>query len=246
MRVSRGGSISSGTRNPRINAALREQLGELEHVMLAGLHPSSRWSNSPSASRRSHPGPGPCLLRLGRRLGHRDRAQDELPLTGATADAADKRGFVASQAAITARRSARCRSPTWRCSATPMRRCCDRRRGALPRRASGAARGIRARRAARAAQALEAHLAQHHATTAALIVEPLVQGAAGMAMHDPYYLARARELCDRYEVHLIADEICRASGAPERCSPASRPASRPTFSACPKASPAATCRCRWC
>ena len=66
--------------------------------------------------------------------------------------------------------------------------------------------------AERAALALEAHLARHHALTAALIVEPLVQGAAGMAMHDPHYLARARELCTRYDVHLIADEIMTGFG----------------------------------
>ena len=42
-----------------------------------------------------------------------------------------------------------------------------------------------------AAAALDAHLARHHATTAALIVEPLVQGAAGMRMYDPA-LSRAR------------------------------------------------------
>ena len=56
------------------------------------------------------------------------------------------------------------------------------------------------------------YLAAHHATTAALIVEPLVQGASGMAMHDPAYLARARELCTRYGVHLIADEIMTGFG----------------------------------
>jgi len=65
----------------------------------------------------------------------------------------------------------------------------------------------RAECALRAAQALEAHLAQHHASIAALIVEPLVQGATGMAMYDPVYLTHARELCSRYDVHLIADEI---------------------------------------
>ncbi len=63
-----------------------------------------------------------------------------------------------------------------------------------------------------AAGALEAVLAERHATIAALIVEPLVQGAAGMAIHDPAYLARARELCTRYEVHLIADEIMTGFG----------------------------------
>jgi len=47
---------------------------------------------------------------------------------------------------------------------------------------------------------------------AALIVEPLVQCAAGMAMHDPSYLAGLRALCDRYGVHLIADEIAVGCG----------------------------------
>ena len=66
--------------------------------------------------------------------------------------------------------------------------------------------------AARSAQALERHLEQHHAETAALIVEPLVQGATGMAMYDAEYLRRARAICDRYRVHLIADEIMTGFG----------------------------------
>jgi adenosylmethionine-8-amino-7-oxononanoate aminotransferase len=66
--------------------------------------------------------------------------------------------------------------------------------------------------AIRCAQALDDHLAQHHAETAALIVEPLVQGATGMAMYDAEYLRRARAICDRYDVHLIADEIMTGFG----------------------------------
>jgi adenosylmethionine-8-amino-7-oxononanoate aminotransferase len=66
--------------------------------------------------------------------------------------------------------------------------------------------------ARRAATGLQAWLEQHHAETAALIVEPLVQCAAGMAMHDATYLQEARALCDRYEVHLIADEIATGFG----------------------------------
>jgi adenosylmethionine-8-amino-7-oxononanoate aminotransferase len=66
--------------------------------------------------------------------------------------------------------------------------------------------------AIRSAQALEAHLDAHHARTAALILEPMVQCATGMVMYDAEYLRRARALCDRYEVHLIADEIAVGCG----------------------------------
>lgn len=63
-----------------------------------------------------------------------------------------------------------------------------------------------------AAAALADWLAQHHETTAALIVEPLVQCAAGMAMHDAAYLRQARALCDHYGVHLVVDEIATGFG----------------------------------
>ena len=66
--------------------------------------------------------------------------------------------------------------------------------------------------AERAAAALAAWLAEHHTETAAFIVEPLVQCATGMAMHSPHYLRRARELCDRYQVHLVLDEIAVGFG----------------------------------
>lgn len=63
-----------------------------------------------------------------------------------------------------------------------------------------------------AAAALENYLARHHASIAAFIIEPMVQCAGGMAMHHPVYLQRARELCTRYQVHLIADEIAVGFG----------------------------------
>lgn len=66
--------------------------------------------------------------------------------------------------------------------------------------------------ALRAAQKMEDYVAQHHAQIAAFIVEPLVQCAAGMAMYHPVYLSRAREICDQYNIHLIADEIAVGFG----------------------------------
>ncbi|MEZ5706552.1 MAG: adenosylmethionine--8-amino-7-oxononanoate transaminase [Burkholderiaceae bacterium] len=63
-----------------------------------------------------------------------------------------------------------------------------------------------------AAAALGDWLARHHETTAALIVEPLVQCAAGMAMHDAAYLRQARALCDSHGVHLVVDEIATGFG----------------------------------
>jgi len=66
--------------------------------------------------------------------------------------------------------------------------------------------------ARRAAAGLQHWLELHHAQTAALILEPMVQCAAGMAMYDAAYLREARALCDRYEVHLIADEIATGFG----------------------------------
>lgn len=47
-------------------------------------------------------------------------------------------------------------------------------------------------------------MAGHHAETAAMIVEPLVQGAAGMITAPSGYLRRVRELCSKYNILLIA------------------------------------------
>lgn len=70
--------------------------------------------------------------------------------------------------------------------------------------------------AERALDEVRALFEARHEHIAAFIVEPLVQCAAGMAMYDPAYLRGLRALCERYDVHLIADEIavgCGRSGS---------------------------------
>ena len=60
--------------------------------------------------------------------------------------------------------------------------------------------------------ALEETLKERSEEIAAFIIEPLIQGAGGMHMYHPAYLAGARDLTQKYNVHLIADEIMTGFG----------------------------------
>jgi len=201
-----------GHANPRINAALREQLETLEHVMLAGFthQPVVELSERLSAL-------------TGGALGHAFYASDGASATEIALKMSfhywhnrgrpDKRTFVSlagSYHGETLGALGVTDVALFRETYAPL----IARHATVPSPDARLARDGETPRdvAERAAQALESHLAQHHATTAALIVEPLVQGASGMAMHDPHYLARAREICTRYGVHLIADEIMTGFG----------------------------------
>ena len=66
--------------------------------------------------------------------------------------------------------------------------------------------------ALRAARELETLLQARAAHISAVIIEPLVQCAGGMAMHSPVYLQEVRRLCTAFNVHLIADEIAVGCG----------------------------------
>ena len=198
--------------NPRINAALRDQLERLEHVMLAGF------THEPVVELSER-----LAALTGHRLGHAFYASDGASATEIALKMSahywrnlgrpEKSRFVSlagSYHGETVGALAVTDVPIFRDAYAPLVRTGstvptpDARLAAPGESPADVAR--------RAAAALEDHLAAHHAQTAALIVEPLVQGAAGMVMYDPEYLRLARGLCDRYEVHLIADEIAVGCG----------------------------------
>ncbi len=205
-----------GHANPRIGAAVTAQLGRLEHVILAGCthEPAVRLAERLSALTGGCLGhcffasDGASAVEIALKMSHHAWRNRGLPgkdrfvsLAGAyhgetlgALSVGDVPLFRAAYAPLL-RPALTVASPDWR--------------GAEPGESARAY-------AQRCAGELERVLQEHSATVAALIVEPLVQCASGMGMYDAEYLRAARALCDRYQVHLIADEIavgCGRSGS---------------------------------
>jgi len=198
--------------NPEINAALRAQLDELEHLMLAGFthRPVIELSERLSALTGGKLGhcfyasDGASATEIALKMSFhswrnrgREAKQDFLCLAGGY------HGETVGALAVTDVALFKdAYAPLLRSAATVASP--DARLAESGESACDVAR--------RAAADLELRLAREHEKIAALIVEPLVQCASGMVMYDPEYLRLARQLCDRYEVHLICDEIAVGCG----------------------------------
>ncbi|MEO8156172.1 MAG: adenosylmethionine--8-amino-7-oxononanoate transaminase [Betaproteobacteria bacterium] len=199
-----------GHANPRINAALTDQLGRLEHVILAGfthepvVQLSERLAALTGLSHCFYASDGASAIEIALKMsfhywknsGRPEKRQFVSLKNGyhgetlGALSVTDVPLFRDTYAALLGQ-STQLPSPDWR-SAHP---------------------GESAEDAAlRATVALENYLVAHNAQISALIVEPLVQAAGAMAMYHSRYLREARLLCDRFGVHLIADEIAVGFG----------------------------------
>ncbi len=201
-----------GHANPRINAQLKDQLDRLEHAMLAGFtHEPVIELSERLAALTDH------------QLGHCFYASD-----GASAvEIALKMSFHAwRNAGRTSKQEFVCLKGSYHGETIGALAVTD---VALFKDAYGPL--LRASRvvtspdartaqegesaqdvARRAAHDVELLFAERADQIAAIIIEPLVQCATGMAMHDPLYLTLVRELCDQYQVHMILDEIAVGCG----------------------------------
>jgi adenosylmethionine---8-amino-7-oxononanoate aminotransferase len=201
-----------GHANPRINAAIKNQLDTLEHVILAGFTHEAVIELSERLSGKAN-----------RQLGHCFYASDgasaiEIALKMSfhywrNVGEPDKRQFVSlansyhgeTLGALSVTDVALFKDaygPLLRVSATVP----------SPDSRLAAAGESALEYAKRCAADLEIYLENNHASIAAFIVEPLIQCATGMAMYDAEYLRLARAICDRFDVHLIADEIAVGFG----------------------------------
>ena len=201
-----------GHGHPAIKAAIRDQLDSLEHVMLAGF------THAPVvelAERLAKIAPG--------RLGHAFFASDgacaaEIALKMAfhywtNRGSGGKRRFVSLQGGYhgeTVGALGVTDVGIFRDAYRPLLH--ESLIAPFPARSANDHRFGGIKGAVHAADALEKLFTARHAEIAAFIVEPLVQGASGMRFYHPEYLRRARELCTRHGILLIADEIMTGFG----------------------------------
>ena len=201
-----------GHANPRINAALKDQLDRLEHAMLAGFtHEPVVQLSERLAALTAH------------QLGHCFYASDgasavEIALKMSfhywrNTGRSDKQEFVCLEGSYhgeTVGALGVTDVPVFTEAYGGMYRRAHVVMSPDARKAGGIETGVDVAR--RALQAMRTLLERRAQRIAAVIVEPLVQCAVGMAMYDPEYLHGLRALCDEFGVHLIADEIAVGCG----------------------------------
>lgn len=201
-----------GHANPEINAAIKDQLDRLEHVILAGFTHEGVVELSERLVRLAPPGLTRCFyadngasaievalkmsLHFWQNTGKPEKTRFislENGYHGETVGALGVTDIPLFSATYAPMLQPQIRVPSPDCSQREAGECWE-------------------SYSRRQFQHMEAALAEHHASVCAVIVEPLIQGAAGMKMYHPVYLSLLREACDHYGVHLIADEIAVGFG----------------------------------
>ena len=201
-----------GHSNPHINQAITKQLEKIEHVMLAGFtHPPVvALSEKLSALTQGHLGhvffasDGASAVEIALKMSHHfwrlnNKPQKKKFVCLENGYHGETLGALAVTDVAIFRESYGSLLQDVFTVPSP-----DARKAKLGESADDVAR--------QAAKKLEALLEAEHHHIAAIIIEPLVQCAGQMAMYSPEYLRLVRSLCDRYSVHLIADEIAVGCG----------------------------------
>lgn len=193
-----------GHANPRISEAVAEQARTLEHVILAGFthEPIVRLSERlvkltpPSLTRCFYADNGSSAVEVALKMAYHyyKNLGKERPLFVSLENSYHGETIGALSVGDVALYKETYGPLLLECLQTP-----------VPRDQSESA-------AREAAAGLEKLLQARSEEIAALIVEPLIQGAGSMHMYHPRYLKEARKLCDRYDILLIADEIMTGFG----------------------------------
>jgi len=201
-----------GHTNPRINAALRDQLENLEHVLLAGFSHAPAIELAERLTQLAPPGLTRCFyadngssavevaLKMSFHYWRNRGAHNKTRfITLSNSYHGETLGALA--VGDVALYKDTYRPLLMQCITVPSPDCYQREAGASW-----------AEHSTLMFEHMRAALERHADECCAVIVEPLVQCAGNMRMYDPRYLQLLREACDEYDVHLIADEIAVGFG----------------------------------